>query len=124
MENIDATGQVVTLTKEMSVSDVVEVNKTVEKEVNVVETVETTVEVIKEVERVDVEKEKRKMDSMMVVARKEVNAENTKSEADKVKAEADKIKAEAAIKTAEADKAKADAESKAFPAFFPRQKQE
>ncbi|MEI6487766.1 MAG: hypothetical protein WCP52_02320 [Bacteroidota bacterium] len=112
MENIDATGQVVTLTKEMSVSDVVEVNKTVEKEVDVVETVETTVEVIKEVERVDVEKEKRKMDSMLVVARKEVNAENLKTEAEKVKADAERVKAEAAIKTAEAEKAKAEAEGK------------
>ncbi len=112
MENIDATGQVVTLTKEMSVSDVVEVNKTIEKEVDVVETVETTVEVIKEVERVDVEKEKRKMDSMLVIARKEVNAENIKTESEKVKAEAERVKAEAAIKTAEAEKAKAEAEGK------------
>ncbi len=112
MENIDATGQVVTLTKEMSVSDVVEVNKTVEKEVDVVETVETTVEVIKEVEKVDVEKEKMKMDSMLTLARKEVAADKTKEEADKAKAELEKVKAEEAIKTAEATKAAADAESK------------
>ncbi len=110
IENIDATGQVVTLTKEMSVSDVVEVNKTVEKEVEVVETVETTVEVIKEVERVDVEKEKIKMDSMLVLARKEVQADKLKQETEKAVAETERLKAEAAIKTAEATKAAADAE--------------
>jgi len=119
VENIDATGQVVTLTQEMSVSDVVEVQKTVEKEVEVVETIETTVEVIKEVEKVDVEKEKAKMDSMMVIAKKEaqleknqIELERTKYEAQKVQAKADSMKAVADIKIAEANKAKADADAK------------
>lgn len=110
MENIDATSQVVTLTKEMNVTDVLEVEKIVEKEVEVVETVETTVEVIKEVELVDIEKEQLKMDSIMVLARKEAQLEKQKFEVDKAKAEVDKIKAEADIKKAEAEKAKADAE--------------
>ncbi|MFI5164215.1 MAG: hypothetical protein ACHQHP_03090 [Bacteroidia bacterium] len=112
VENVDATGQVVTLTQEMSVSDVVEVQKTVEKEVDVVETVETTVEVIKEVEKVDVEKEKAKMDSMMVLAKKEAGLEKAQIETAKIQARADSIKAVAAIKIAEADKAKADADAK------------
>ncbi len=112
IENIDATGQVVTLTKEMSVTDVLEVEKTVEKEVEVVETIETTVEVIKEVEKVDVEKEKQKMDSLMTLARNEAQTEKQKFEADKARAEADKVKAEADMKTAEAEKIKADAEIK------------
>lgn len=119
IENIDATGQVVTLTQEMSVSDVVEVQKTVEKEVEVVETIETTVEVIKEVERVDVEKEKAKMDSMMTLAKKEaqlekqqLEIEKAKYEAMKVQARADSVKAVADIKMAEANKAKADADAK------------
>ncbi len=119
VENIDVTGQVVTLTQEMSVSDVVEVQKTVEKEVEVVETIETTVEVIKEVEKVDVEKEKAKMDSMMVLAKKEagleknqLELEKAKYEAQKVQARADSVKAIADIKTAEANKAKADADAK------------
>ena len=117
VENIDVAGQVVTLTQEMSVSDVVEVQKTVEKEVEVVETVETTVEVIKEVEKVDVEKEKAKMDSMMVIAKKaagleknQIELERAKYEAQKVQARADSIKAVADIKMAEANKAKADAD--------------
>lgn len=119
IENIDATGQVVTLTQEMNVSDVVEVQKTVEKEVEVVETIETTVEVIKEVERVDVEKEKMKMDSMMTLAKKEaglekqqLEIEKLKYEAMKVQARADSVKAIADIKMAEANKAKADADAK------------
>ena len=119
VENIDVTGQVVTLTQEMSVSDVVEVQKTVEKEVEVVETVETTVEVIKEVEKVDVEKEKAKMDSMMVLAKKEaglaksqIELERAKYEAQKAQAHADSVKAIADIKMAEANKAKAEADVK------------
>jgi len=119
IENIDATGQVVTLTQEMSVSDVVEVQKTVEKEVEVVETIETTVEVIKEVNVVDVEKEQAKMDSMMTLAKKEaglekqqLEIEKAKYEAMKVQARADSVKAIADIKMAEANKAKADADAK------------
>ncbi|HEY4799909.1 MAG TPA: hypothetical protein VII99_12590, partial [Bacteroidia bacterium] len=112
IENIDATGQVVTLTQEMNVSDVVEVQKTVEKEVDVVQTLETTVEVIKEVEKVDVEKEKAKMDSMMKIARKSADLEKLQLEAMKAKAKADSISAIAAIKTAEATKTKADADAK------------
>lgn len=119
VENIDVSGQVVTLTQEMTVADVVEVQKTVEKEVEVVETIETTVEVIKEVERVDVEKEKAKMDSMLVLAKKEaglekqqLEIEKAKYEAMKVQARADSIKAIADIKTAEANRVKADAEIK------------
>ena len=61
IENID-NAQVVTLTKEMTVTDVLEVQKTVEKEVDVVQTLETTVEVVKEVEKVDIEKEKLKLE--------------------------------------------------------------
>jgi len=118
VENIDVTGQVVTLTQEMSVSDVVEVNKVVEKEVEVVETIETTVEVIKEVQTIDVEREQRMMDSLMAVARLEAKmdpaivqaqAEKAKAEAEKIKAEAAKVAAEAELKKAEADKAKAEA---------------
>lgn len=119
VENIDVSGQVVTLTQEMTVSDVVEVQKTVEKEVEVVETIETTVEVIKEVNVVDVEKEKAKMDSMLVLAKKEaglekqqLELEKAKYEAMKVQARADSAKAIADIKTAEANKAKAEAEAK------------
>ena len=119
VENIDVSGQVVTLTQEMTVSDVVEVQKTVEKEVEVVETIETTVEVIKEVNVVDVEKEKIKMDSMMVLAKKEAGLEKTqleiekaKYEAQKVQARADSVKAVADIKTAEANKARAEADTK------------
>jgi len=123
VENIDVTGQVVTLTQEMTVSDVVEVQKTVEKEVEVVETIETTVEVIKEVERVDVEKEKAKMDSMTVLAKKEaglekaqLEVEKAKYEAQKAQAHADSIKAIANIKMADEDKAKAEADAKKFAA--------
>lgn len=123
VENIDVTGQVVTLTQEMTVSDVVEVQKTVEKEVEVVETIETTVEVIKEVERVDVEKEKAKMDSMLVLAKKEagieknqIELEKAKYEAQKAQARADSMKAIADIKMADADKAKAEADAKKFAA--------
>ncbi|MFH1005568.1 MAG: hypothetical protein V1781_08805 [Bacteroidota bacterium] len=112
IENIDASGQIVTLTKEMSVTDVMEVEKTVEKEVEVVETIETTVEVIKEIEKVDVEKEKAKMDSMMMIARTEAKNEKLQLEAAIVKAKADSISAVASIKTAEAEKAKAEAEIK------------
>lgn len=119
VENIDVGGQVVTLTKEMSVTDVMEVEKTVEKEVEVVETIETTVEVIKEVEKIDVEKEKAKMDSMMVLAKKEaalekqqLEVEKEKYEAIKIQARADSIKAVADIKMADANKAKADADAK------------
>ena len=119
VENIDVGGQVVTLTKEMSVTDVMEVEKTVEKEVEVVETIETTVEVIKEVNVVDVEKEKMKMDSMMVLAKKEaglekqqLEIEKLKYEAMKVQARADSVKAIADIKMADANKAKADADAK------------
>ncbi|MBI4930394.1 MAG: PD40 domain-containing protein [Bacteroidetes bacterium] len=118
VENIES-GGMVTLTQEMNVSDVVEVQKTVEKEVEVVETVETTVEVIKEVEKIDVEKDKMKMDSMMVLAKKEaqlekqqLELEKAKYEAQKVQARADSVKAIADIKMAEANKAKADAEAK------------
>lgn len=119
VENIEVGSQVVTLTQEMTVSDVVEVQKTVEKEVEVVETIETTVEVIKEVNVVDVEKEKAKMDSMMVLAKKEaglekqqLELEKAKYEAMKVQARADSVKAIADIKTAEASKIKAEAEVK------------
>lgn len=120
VENIDVSGQVVTLTQEMTVSDVVEVQKTVEKEVEVVETIETTVEVIKEVNVVDVEKEKAKMDSMMVLAKKEaglekqqLEIERAKYEAMKMQARADSVKAIADIKIAEASKAKSNAEAAA-----------
>lgn len=118
VENIDVTGTVVTLTQEMSVADVVEVQKTVEKEVEVVETIETTVEVIKEVEKVDIEREQRLMDSLMAVARAEAKmdpavvqaqAEKAKAEAEKAKAEADKAQAEAEAKKAEAEIKKAEA---------------
>ena len=50
VEAIDAGAEVVTLTKEMNVTEVMETEKAVEKEVEVVQTVETEVEVIKEVE--------------------------------------------------------------------------
>ncbi len=53
VENIDVGTEVVTLTKEMDVTDIMEVEKKVEKEVEVVETVETEVEVEKEVEVID-----------------------------------------------------------------------
>jgi hypothetical protein len=112
VENIEAGGQIVTLTKEMSVTDVIEVQKVVEKEVDVIQTIETTVEVVKEVEKIDPVKEKMRMDSMRVLARNETQLEKTKMETDKAVADAERAKAEAAIKTAEAEKMKADAEIK------------
>ena len=112
IENIDATSQVVTLTKEMAVTDVLEVEKTVEKEVEVVETIETTVEVIREVELIDIEKEKMKIDSIYALARAEAQIEKQKLESDRIQAEAAKFKAEIDIKKIEADKMKADADLK------------
>lgn len=112
IENIDVSGEVVTLTKELSVTDVLEIEKTIEKEVQVVETIETTVEIIKEVEKVDLEKERRILDSLTVLARTQAQYDSLKFVAEKARADADKIKAEADIKTAAVEKAKAEAEMK------------
>ncbi|MBI5541062.1 MAG: PD40 domain-containing protein [Bacteroidia bacterium] len=121
IENIDANSQVVTLTKEMAVTDILEVEKTVEKEIEVIETIETTVEVIREVELVDIEKEKMKMDSIYALARSEAQIEKQKLEADKIRAEAERIKAEIDSKKIEADKMKADAEIKKAEAEIAKQ---
>ena len=115
VEAVDATAEVVTVTKEMNVTEVIETEKKVEKEVDVVQTVETEVEVVKEVNTVDTAA----LNELKLSAEKKL--EMAKAEAEKLKAEAEIAAAERAkaneeiakaneqIAKSNAEKAKADA---------------
>lgn len=128
VEAVEMGTEVVTLTKEMNVTEVMETEKLVEKEVEVVQTVETEVEVIKEVEvkdtsalselRLSSEKklEMVKAEAGILKAQAEIaaaerakaNVEIARANEEIAKANAEKAKANAII--AEAEKIKAEAE--------------
>jgi hypothetical protein len=115
IENVDAGTEVVTLTQEMGVTEVLEVIEEIEKEIEVVEMIETEVAVETEVEVVDLTAlEDIEMSEEEKTELALAEAEIKKAEAEKAQAEAEIKKAEAEI--AAAERAKAEAEIKAAEA--------